>query len=88
MAMETVAVLHRNRNMLYSDDPVKISRATVRKILRRTRYQCFSDTLLRWAFEDIVKRAGLPLPPPKFDLDRLKGRLPDLDAVDTPPSRV
>ena len=56
MAVETVAVLHNNRELLKSDDPVKISRKTVRQILRRTQFLCYSDTLLKLSFERIQKR--------------------------------
>ncbi len=74
MAMETVAVLHNNKALLNSDDPVKISRRTVRQILRRTPLMCCSDTLLSWSFNDILKRSELD-DPSVFDLDRLKERL-------------
>ncbi|QPJ60568.1 MAG: squalene/phytoene synthase family protein [Candidatus Nitronauta litoralis] len=74
MAMETVAVLHNNKALLKSDDPVKITRKTVRRILRRTRLICFSDLLLKWSFGGIQKRAQLENPP-RFDLNALKSRL-------------
>jgi len=74
MAMETVAVLHNNQALLNSDDPVKISRATVRRILRRTRWLCYSDLMLKWSFGEIKKRARLENPP-RFDLDALHARL-------------
>ena len=74
MAMETVAVLRNNRELLTSDDPVKISRATVRRILRRTRLMCRSDLLLKLSFWNIQRRAGLKHPP-SFDLKALKERL-------------
>jgi len=78
MAMETVAVLHGNRRLLQSDDPVKISRKTVRQILRRTRLLCFSDALLKWSFANIQKRAGLGRTP-RFQLDALKKRVARLN---------
>ena len=81
MAMETVAVLHNNRELLKSDDPVKISRKTVRQILRRTSLLCYSDTLLKLSFERIQKRAELAHPP-KFDLKNLKSRLSALSLED------
>ena len=81
MAVETVAVLHNNRQLLKSDDPVKISRKTVRQILRRTRLLCFSDTLLKLSFERIQKRADLTHPP-KFDLNNLKSRLSAISLED------
>lgn len=74
MAMETVAVLHNNKALLNSDDPVKISRSTVRRILRRTRWLCYSDFLLKWSFGEIKKRSQLS-DPPRFDLDALHARL-------------
>jgi farnesyl-diphosphate farnesyltransferase len=81
MAVETVAVLHNNRELLRSDDPVKISRKTVRQILRRTPLLCYSDTLLKLSFERIQKRAEL-VHPPKFDLNNLKSRLATLPLED------
>jgi len=81
MAVETVAVLHNNRELLKSDDPVKISRKTVRQILRRTPLLCYSDTLLTLSFERIQKRSGLSNPP-KFDLSKLKSRLSALSLED------
>ena len=81
MAVETVAILHNNRELLKSDDPVKISRKTVRQILRRTPLLCYSDTLLKLSFERIQKRAQLNHPP-KFDLNNLKSRLSALSLED------
>ena len=81
MAVETVAVLHNNRELLKSDDPVKISRKTVRQILRRTQFLCYSDTLLKRSFERIQKRAEL-IHPPTFDLKNLKSRLSALSLDD------
>lgn len=78
MALETVATLHNNEALLKSDDPVKISRQTVRKILRRTRLLVHSDTLLKWSFSRIQKRARL-FNPPVFRLHKLKSRLEDLN---------
>jgi len=74
MAMETVAVLHGNQALLNSDDPVKISRSTVRSILWRTRWLSLSDTLLTLSFGKIQKRANLPNPP-RFNMDDLQTRL-------------
>ena len=81
MAVETVAVLHNNRELLRSDDPVKISRKKVRQILRRTPLLCYSDTLLKLSFERIQKRAELAYPP-KFELKNLKSRLSALSLED------
>ncbi|WP_282010701.1 squalene/phytoene synthase family protein [Nitrospina watsonii] len=77
MAMETVAVLHNNKALLDSDDPVKISRATVRRIVRRTRWLCYSDLMLKWSFGEIKNRAGLDNPP-RFNLDALHERLDNM----------
>lgn len=74
MAMETVAVLVNNRSLLNSEDPVKISRATVRKILRRTPLFCFSNVLLKRSFGNILKRCDCGAPPP-FDSQNLQDRL-------------
>jgi farnesyl-diphosphate farnesyltransferase len=81
MAVETVSTLHNNRDLLKSDDPVKISRKTVRQILRRTQFLCYSDTLLKLSFGGIQKRSGLTHPP-KFDLTNLKSRLSALSLDD------
>ncbi|MBI5427449.1 MAG: squalene/phytoene synthase family protein [Nitrospinae bacterium] len=74
MALETVAVLHNNRSLIDSDDPVKISREAVKSILRRTSLICFSNFLLKRSFDRVLKRSQLE-PPPRFDLDGLKLRL-------------
>lgn len=74
MAMETVAVLRDNRRLIESEDPVKISRATVKKILRRTPLYCFSDFLLKRSFANIINGYELNQSQ-KFDLDDLKKRL-------------
>jgi len=78
MALETVATLHNNKSLLNSDDPVKISRQTVRKILRRTRLLAYSNLLLGWSFSRIQKRARI-FNPPVFRLNQLKSRLEELD---------
>ena len=89
MAAETVAVLNNNKALLQSDDPVKITRATVRRILRRTRLICFSNILLGWSFCGIRRRTGLS-DPPRFNLNALKARLEqlDIDSVANPPTLV
>ncbi len=74
MAMETVAVLHNNQALLNSEEPVKISRQTVKKILWTTPLICSSNTLLRRSFVNILTRAHLNNPPP-FNLGDLKRRL-------------
>jgi farnesyl-diphosphate farnesyltransferase len=86
MAMETVATLHNNPALLNSDDPVKISRNTVIKILRRTRILCYSNFMLKYDFGKIQKRADL-YDPPSFNLASLKDRLKSiaLDEVSSTP---
>ena len=84
MAMETVAVLHNNPALLNSDDPVKISRKTVRNIILRTRLICRSNFLLKLSFNRIQKKANL-FDSPNFDLNSLKNRL-DKIALDDAPS--
>jgi farnesyl-diphosphate farnesyltransferase len=82
MAMETVAILHNNPKLLQSDDPVKISRDTVKRILRQTPFICFSDKLLRASFARIIQHEDLKNPP-AFNPDALQQRLEkiSLDAV-------
>ena len=74
MAMETVAVLHNNESLLKSDDPVKISRKTVKRILRNTPWYACSNRLLQSAFDNIL-RTGELNHPPRFSLENLKQRL-------------
>ncbi|PIR00256.1 MAG: squalene/phytoene synthase [Nitrospinae bacterium CG11_big_fil_rev_8_21_14_0_20_45_15] len=74
MAVETVATLHNNKNLLSSDAPVKISRATVRRILRRTPLIAYSNFLLQQSFDDILKAPELNSPPP-FQRQSLVARL-------------
>ncbi len=74
MAMETVAVLHNNRALLSSDDPVKISRQTVRRIMRRSPLICGSNFFLKQSFFNILQADELKNPP-EFDLEHLKKRL-------------
>ncbi len=77
MAVETVATLHNNKNLLSSDAPVKISRKTVRRILRRTPLIAFSNFLLQQSFDDILKAPEL-VHPPEFQREGLKARLEEL----------
>ncbi|MFQ5717832.1 MAG: squalene/phytoene synthase family protein [Nitrospinales bacterium] len=74
MAMETVAVLLNNQALLNSEDPVKISRATVQRILRRTPWFSCSNFLLRRSFAKISKRCDCGVPSP-FYIENLKARL-------------
>ena len=82
MAMETVAVLLDNRDLVNSEDPVKISRATVKKILRWTPAICYSNFLLKRSFNKILKRCDCGEPPP-FDFADLQKRLNKI-SFDTP----
>ncbi len=74
MAMETVAVLRNNRSLIESDAPVKISRATVKRILRRTPLYCFSDFLLKRSFASIINGYEFSHSQ-RFNLDNLRNRL-------------
>ncbi len=74
MAVETAATLFNNRRLLESEDPVKISRKTVKRIVRRGPILAFSNFLLRKSFESILKRCELG-PCPEFDYQDLKKRL-------------
>ncbi len=83
MAMETVAILHNNHDLLKSDANVKITRQTVRRILRRTPFICWSNGLLRRSFKNILKREAFNSPE-RFNLDELKQRLKNLALDDIP----
>jgi farnesyl-diphosphate farnesyltransferase len=86
MAMETVAALLGSRDLVSSEDPVKISRATVKKILRRTPAICYSNFLLQRSFDKILKRCDCGEPPP-FDLADLQERLNRIP-LDTPQNLI
>lgn len=77
MAVETVATLHNNKSLLSSDAPVKISRKTVRKILRRTPLIAFSNYLLQKSFDDILKAPELSVCQP-FQNENLQARLKEI----------
>ncbi len=83
MAMETVAVLHNNHDLLKSDANVKISRQTVKSILRRTPFICWSNILLKQSFENILKRKQINNTE-RFSLDKLKQRISNLALDDIP----
>jgi len=83
MAMETVAVLHNNHDLLKSDSNVKITRKTVKRILRRTPFICWSNSLLKRSFKNILKRETFNSPG-RFNLDELKQRLGKLALDDIP----
>ena len=85
MAVETVAVLHNNHDLLKSDANVKISRQTVRGILWRTPFICWSNGLLKQSFGNILKRKEFNNPE-RFSLDKLKQRLSKL-VLDEIPSK-
>jgi len=74
MAMETVAALHNNPNLLTSSAPVKISRSTVRRILWSTPLFAYSDFLLQRSFQNILATRELKSPS-RFNLENLKKRL-------------
>ncbi len=74
MAVETVAVLHNNPVLLSSRAAVKISRATVKRILWTTPFLVFSNGLLTRSFENRLDIHALKNPP-RFNLDSLKERL-------------
>jgi farnesyl-diphosphate farnesyltransferase len=74
MAMKTVAVLHNNPDLLNSNANVKISRSTVKRILRRTPLIAASNFLLQQSFDKILAN-NILANPPRFDLDSLKKRL-------------
>ncbi len=83
MAMETVAVLHNNADLLNSNANVKIPRSTVRRIVRQTPLMSASNFLLRQSFENILGNNILQ-DPPRFDLDSLKKRLDNVSLKENP----
>ena len=83
MAVETVAVLHNNHDLLKSDANVKISRQTVKRILRRTPFICWSNNLLKRSYKDILKRKQFNSVE-RFSLNGLKHRLNNLALDDIP----
>jgi farnesyl-diphosphate farnesyltransferase len=74
MAMETVAALHNNPNLLTSSAPVKISRSTVKRILWSTPLFAYSDFLLQRSFQNIFASRDLQRSA-RFNLEKLKKRL-------------
>ena len=86
MAMETIAELHTNHDLLKSNANVKISRKTVKRILRRTPFICWSDSLLQRSFTNILKQEDFNSPE-HFDLSQLKQRLSNL-ALDNIPQKL
>ncbi len=74
MAMETVAALHNNPDLLTSPAPVKISRSTVKRILWSTPLFAYSDFLLQRSFQNILATRDLQSPS-RFNLKNLKKRL-------------
>jgi farnesyl-diphosphate farnesyltransferase len=67
-------VLHNNPDLLNSNANVKISRSTVKRILRRTPLIAASNFLLQQSFDKILGN-NILANPPRFDLDSLKKRL-------------
>ena len=82
MAIETVAVLNNNKDLLTSEDPVKISRSTVKAILWKTPMMVWSNNLLLGAFNKILVRSGCHNPSP-FNIEKLQKRLIKI-SLDTP----
>ena len=82
MALETVAVLNNNCDLLASEDPVKISRSTVKKILLSTPWIVWSNGLLSRSFGKIQERCDCSNPP-QFDFLGLSERLEKI-ALDSP----
>ena len=85
MAMETVAELHNNHDLLKSNANVKISRDTVKRILRRTPFICWSNSLLQRSFSNILKTEKFDSSD-HFNIEQLKERLNDL-SLDNIPSK-
>jgi len=77
MAMETVAELHDNHDLLKSSVNVKISRDTVKRILRRTPFICWSNSLLQRSFSKILIGKDLECLD-DFNIEQLKERLNNL----------
>jgi len=86
MAMETVAILHNNPSLMDSDAEVKISRKTVKRILRRTPWIAYSNFLLTSSFQMKLPHAAFQCLP-RFNLDRLKERLNRI-LLDSDPSKT
>ena len=83
MAMETVAELHNNHNLLKSNANVKISRDTVKRILRITPFICWSNSLLQRSFLNILKTEKFTSSY-HFNIEQLKERLNDLSLDNIP----
>jgi farnesyl-diphosphate farnesyltransferase len=77
MAMETVAALHNNPNLLTSLAPVKISRSKVKRILWSTPLIVYSDFLLQRSFENILETGKLQRSS-RFNLENLQKRLEEI----------
>ena len=78
MAVETVAALFNNRSLLESENSVKISRKTVKRILRWGPFLSMSNFLLKKSFNSILKKCDLG-PYPEFNYEDLKKRLDNND---------
>jgi len=74
MAVETAVTLFNNPGLLESADPVKISRKTVKRIVRRGPILAFSNFLLKKSFDSILSRCEVGHCP-EFDHQDLKRRL-------------
>ena len=83
--METVAKLHNNHDLLKSNANVKISRDTVKRILRLTPFICWSNNLLQRSFSNILKTEEFDSSD-HFNIEQLKKRLNGL-SLDNIPSK-
>jgi farnesyl-diphosphate farnesyltransferase len=86
MAMETVAKLHNNHDLLKSNANVKISRNTVKRILRQTPFIYWSNNLLQRSFSNILKTEEFGSSD-HFSIEQLKKRLNGL-SLDSIPSKI
>ena len=75
--METVAELHGNHDLLKSNANVKISRNTVKRILRQTPFICWSNILLQRSFSSILETEQFHNFD-RFEIEKLKHRLNNL----------
>ena len=80
MALETVALLNNNRDLLGSEDPAKIPRSTVKTILLITPWIAWSNSLLTRSFNKILTRCDCSTPP-RFDIKYLQKRLNKIPAL-------
>ncbi|MZG53338.1 MAG: squalene/phytoene synthase [Nitrospinae bacterium] len=77
MAMKTVAALHNNPALLKSSAPVKISRSQVKRILLLTPLIAWSNSFLKFSFNNILGKKDFKKYP-DFDLKGLHQRLGEI----------